>query len=79
MLGDERLGFFYDEGKPESAKACLLGIIAQKEALADKRGPALKTYHQMFDGARIYPDFCDYIEELAKSEIGTTSEDANVH
>lgn len=75
LLSDHDLGFFYEEGKPASITKCLRGILAQKDQLASKKQQAQKVYEDLFDGAKIYPAFCDYLESLAGQTVGNDTRD----
>ena len=65
LLGERDLGYFYAEGNADSVTRCLTNMLADKSKISLKREPALQAYRELFDGAQIYPAFCDYLEELA--------------
>lgn len=65
LLEKQNLGYFYEEGNPDSVTKCLVHLLADKNRLLEKSMPAVQTFEALFDGRKIYPEFCEYIEQLA--------------
>jgi len=65
LLVERGIGFFYEAGNPASAVACLRGLLASPAQAQQKRDAARQAFLDLFDPARIYPGFCDYLEDLA--------------
>jgi glycosyltransferase involved in cell wall biosynthesis len=65
MLRTREIGCFYDEGNPESIKACLLEMAQNPARIRGMRDGALKAYEDMFNARKIYDAYADFIETLA--------------
>lgn len=67
LLTQQDLGYFFTEGDSGSVACCLQEILAAQSRREYQRAQALSVFRNMFDGTRIYPAYCDYLEELAAS------------
>jgi len=75
LIDGRGVGYLYDERDPESAAACLRRVIAGAADRAQMRARALTAHSELFDSARIYREFGDYVEALAAG--GCTSRTAH--
>lgn len=67
LLTERGLGFFYEEGNPQSAAECLEQAFSDERSFVDTREAAYRTYQEFFDPKEIYPAFCRHLEDLASS------------
>lgn len=65
LIAARAIGMAYEEGNAASVTAALRRLIAERDALKTRKSAARETFEEMFDGAVIYPAFCDYIESMA--------------
>ncbi len=69
LLQERELGFFYKETNAASARQCLQKIIQSSDVIKDMRPVAIDTFHQLFDGDKIYPAFGDYLEFVVEAYL----------
>lgn len=65
LIATRDIGMAYEEGNATSAAAALRHLIANRDSFKSRKAAARETFEEMFDGAVIYPAFCDYIESMA--------------
>ncbi len=66
LIETRMIGTVYDEGDAASVTAALRQLITQKAPMQQRRPVIRATFAEMFNGETIYPDFCNYIETIAK-------------
>lgn len=68
LVQDHRCGFIYEPCNAEMLADGLLQLT-RDEALLEEQGQRAAALHRScFDGARIYPRFADYLENIAKAQ-----------
>lgn len=70
LITKQNIGMMIEEGNPDSYRDTFLKAIAHKDELNAMAPRARRIYEDMFDGSKIYPALCAYIEELAAKGRG---------
>ena len=78
LLSEKGLGYFYQEGDREDLTRTLRRMLSDRQSLAEMKPRAVTAFRDLFDGTRIYPEFCDYLEALARTGDLSNGEKASV-
>jgi glycosyltransferase involved in cell wall biosynthesis len=73
LVAERDIGILYEEGSSRSVAECLRSLLADPSTLHAMKGPARKTFEDLFDPSVIYPAFCDYVEEVAGRRDNATN------
>lgn len=66
LLQERELGFYAEETNAQSYQKGFEEIIKKRKQILALKPKAIETFHDFFDGDKIYPALCDYIESFVK-------------